>query len=227
MRKDITILNTAEKIDINVEYDEKNDEEIGDLYYHSVDEKIIKEIERIIRSSYEYEKIVLIYKNVMGLNYSTFYPNYSAQNGYKLELHHSPFTLFEIVETVCNKFLMENKGFTDMDIAKEVLILHFRQCVGLMPVDPTSHELIHSQTISIHPYIPHGDWETFIKEYKKYMSEELLEKVKDIERMAKEEIPDSYDIFKVKTTVIKNSKIQSIKDYNLEKLIPNISGVLK
>lgn len=229
MKKDLIINNDDNKVEINVKYNNDTDEDIDDIYYTNVEDSTIKNIESLIRSSYEYDKIVLLYKNVCNLDKSTYFPRFNLRDGYKLELHHSPFTLFEIVQTICNKQLYTNGKFSDFSVAEETMLLHYENKIGLMPVDPTSHELIHSQSLTVHPSIPIGDWKLFIKEYSEYMEDSLLEKIKNLEKLEKTDInKDSY-LFKEKKTIIKDTNIEKLKDLDLTKLLPNFinKGLLK
>lgn len=60
--------------------------------YKIVEEKVIKYIERVIRSSYEYRDYIKYLKTTLDINSCTFYEGYSISNGLSVEIHHSPFT---------------------------------------------------------------------------------------------------------------------------------------
>lgn len=224
MKNDISIVNNKSNIVIEVSTDNIEDELDIDLYtqnYTAVTPKIIKKIEsKAIRCSYEYELYVLFGKNVLAMDKSTYFNQYSIQNGYTIELHHSPFTLFDITETVALKHLKLNGFYRDMLVAEEVMKLHFEKKVGLMPVDPTTHELIHSQSLIVHPDIPQGDWKAFIEEYKEYMSEEVREKVREIEYLSTTKMDKYPEILQKKIVTIKNNKIESLYNFELPKLLP-------
>ena len=217
-----------DKIVIKLDKEKIDSEEISESLFRYVDSKIIKNIERVVRDSYEYQLFILLCKNVLNMDHSTYFSNFSLENGFGLEIHHSPFTLYDLVETVCYKHLKINNGwFDDMEVAEEVMRLHFRQMVGLMPVDPTSHELIHSQSLIVHPSIPQGDWEKFIEESRDYLSAELKLKIEEIKILKNSKIEEYPEILKQKTVIIENNKITKLENYNIENLLPNTTKRIK
>lgn len=204
---------------------EVNDENVDDIdlftrYINAVTPKIVKKIEIIIRGSYEYELYILFCKNVLQMDKSTYFKKYNISNGYSIEIHHSPFTLFDITETVALKALKEHGQFTDMEIAEEVMKLHFEQKVGLMPVDPTTHDLIHSQSLVIHPDIPQGNWQAFIDEYKEFMSEEVRDRVREIEFLKTTKKDKNPNILEQKNVTIINNNFRTLYSMDLPKLLP-------
>ena len=101
----------------------------------------------------------------------------------KLEFHHHPFTLFDYTEAVVNKMLDEQESeepfVFEMDVAKEVAMLHYKFMVGLVPLDPTSHQQVHDNKLDIHPDLVIGDYARFYKEYEKYLPEHTKSKYMD------------------------------------------------
>lgn len=161
--------------------------------YKIVEEKVIKYIERIIRSSYEYRDYIKYLKTTLDINSCTFYEGYSISNGLSVEIHHSPFTLFQYVETVCRKHFDLNKGYFDaLEVAEEVTKLHFQFLVGLVPLNPTAHKLVHSGNLKIHPDLVLGGWEVFLEEYRKWLPESIDNDLIELEALRKnpsDEIP--------------------------------------
>ena len=94
------------------------------------------------------------------------------ENGFTVEIHHSPFTLYEICEAVANKQFSEKKYVETFKVCEEVTRLHFEFKVGLVPLNPTAHELVHSGVLPIHPSIVLGNWRKFEEEYREYLSED-------------------------------------------------------
>ena len=217
---DLTIQNKNDKIIIEVNSENVDDIDLFDRYINAVTPKIVKKIETIIRSSYEYELYILFCKNVLQMDKSTYFSDYNIKNGYSIEIHHSPFTLFDITETIALKALKERGQFTDMEIAEEVMKLHFEQKVGLMPVDPTTHDLIHSQSLTVHPDIPQGNWETFIEEYKEFMGEEVRDKVREIEFLKTTKQDKKPIILEQKNVRIVNNNFRTLYGLDLPRLIP-------
>lgn len=161
--------------------------------YKFIDEKTIKYIEKLIRGSLEYREYIKYLKTTLDINSCTFYEGYSLSNGLGVELHHSPFTLYQYVETICRKHIELNKGFYDaLEVAEEVTKLHFQFLVGLVPLNPTAHKLVHTDNLKIHPDLILGGWEVFLNEYKKWLPESIentLSELEEIRKNPSDEIP--------------------------------------
>jgi predicted nucleic-acid-binding Zn-ribbon protein len=106
-------------------------------------DRLIKKLERIIRISPEYKIWADIcragkYKcPKCGIN-SELMP---------LEVHHTPKTLYDIVEEVLNKH-MENDDILELypsDIVKEVLLLHLENKVSYEVLCKSCHEIEHNK----------------------------------------------------------------------------------
>lgn len=160
-------------------------------YYKFIDDKIIKHIENAcIRCSYEYKDLIKYLKTTLDINSCTFYEGYSLENGLEIEIHHSPFTLYDYTNTVCIKHLELYKKYNCLDIAEEVTKLHYMFMVGLVPLNPTAHSLVHSNNLKIHPDLVIGDWKRFLEEYKPWLSTSVKDKLSDIEKTSKENALD-------------------------------------
>lgn len=176
--------------------------------YKIIDEKTIKYIEKRVRNSYEYREFIKYIKYTLDVNSCIFYEGFKIQNGFSVEIHHSPFTLYEYVYTVCNKHLDLNKGyFYDLEVAEEVTKLHYEFLVGLVPLNPTAHELVHSGQLNIHPDLIIGSYTQFIHEYQEWMPDEMKDKLNDIEELKKDpsdKIP----------TILQKNKVLLVTPYN-------------
>lgn len=162
--------------------------------YKIIDEKTIKYIEKLIRNSFEYRNYIKYLKTTLDISSCTFYEGYSISNGLNIEIHHSPLTLYEYVETVCRKHMDLNKGYYDaLEVAEEVTKLHFQFFVGLVPLNPTAHQLVHTGELKIHPDLVIGSWETFLEEYKKWLSDSIdntLSELEEIKKNPSDKIPN-------------------------------------
>lgn len=163
--------------------DELLDEEPYDDRYFITDAnkvELIKYFETIIRSSFEYTWFIDMLKKTLDVKSCVFFKGYSVDNGMKLEFHHHPFTLFDYTEAVVNKILDEQESeepfVYEMDVAKEVAMLHYKFMVGLVPLDPTSHQQVHDGKLDIHPDLVIGDYSRFYKEYEKFLPEHTKSK---------------------------------------------------
>lgn len=163
-------------------------------------DKYVKKIERLIRSSMEYRDLIFFLKENLDFNKCAFFTHIENANGIKsrIEIHHEPFTLYDIVDTVVTKFEEEGMPLNDMYIADEAMELHYRNMVGLIPVSKTIHEMIHSslKTGSEKIFIPmnlvYGNFREFIKEYGEYIDDSVYERYKYKIDKTKELTPESF-----------------------------------
>ena len=67
--------------------------------------KFIKNVERVVRGSLEYKKYIGFLRNNLNLTKCRFLENVDTANLKKthIEMHHYPFTLYDIVEIVSDK----------------------------------------------------------------------------------------------------------------------------
>jgi len=136
------------------------------------DKFIIKNVERLIRLSPEYKSLIrfLKYNKDVELSKDAFFGNIDVsdkETKVRLEFHHEPFTLFDIVWAVILKLRHEGSDISDNEfmIADEVMKLHYEGKIGLIPLTTTLHELAHSGELEIKRTQILGDIETFFDEY--------------------------------------------------------------
>ena len=117
----------------------------------------------------------------MGLDSCTFFPGITStgkHNRIRIEMHHEPLTLYDIVETVVNKYEEEGLPLNDLLIADEVMEKHFSNEVGLVPLSVTAHELVHNSTKLFLPLtVVYGNYSTFLDEYGPYIPDSVYEKI--------------------------------------------------
>ena len=67
--------------------------------------KYSNRMEQIIRSSMEYRDYIAYLKEYVNMNHCAFFNNVENAQGsrVRIEIHHEPLTLFDIVKTVLNK----------------------------------------------------------------------------------------------------------------------------
>ena len=148
-------------------------------------EKYINDLERHVRSSYEYRNMVQYLREYMNMNSCAFIPNITNEvnRKIKIELHHSPFTLRDICVTILNKRMKNNEMLTIESVAYEVMFVHYSLMVGLIPLSETVHQLVHSQYIFIPTDKVYGYYKNFVKTYNDYIDPELLDKLDELERL--------------------------------------------
>ena len=129
--------------------------------------KFIKMVETICRSSIEYKQYIQYLKDEVDMTQCSFFQNINKKNGAKvsIEIHHEPFTLFDIVQIVTEKHIKEDIQINPLNVAEEVMKLHYRNLVGLIPLSVTVHELVHDGKIFIPLQYLYGDYTKFIHEY--------------------------------------------------------------
>lgn len=156
--------------------------------------KLIKSIEKLVRGSYEYKSFINYLKNEINMNSCSFF-NKLTREDISIEIHHSPFTLFEIAVIVLNKHIAEfgEDNFDIYDVAEEVTRLHYEGKVGLIPLSLTVHELVHRGDIFIPINCVFGNVSEFYKEYKPYISAEQKELLKNHIRTTKQIDKEHYN----------------------------------
>ena len=156
-----------------------------DLFDDKEREKYISDLERHVRSSYEYRNMVQYLREYMNMNSCAFIPNVTNEvnREIKIELHHSPFTLRDICVTILNKRMKNNEMLTIESVAYEVMFVHYSLMVGLIPLSETVHQLVHSQYIFIPTDKVYGYYKNFVKTYNDYIDPELLDKLDELERL--------------------------------------------
>ena len=132
--------------------------------------RFIEYIEKLVRGSYEYKEYISYLIGVCGMNFCSGFQNLNKEviKKLSLEIHHEPFTLFDIVRVVYQRFMNEDRKINAYDITDKVLELHFRGMVGLLPLSKTVHEAVHVGKVFIPlQYLDEG----FLKFYREFKTE--------------------------------------------------------
>lgn len=189
-------------------------------------DKLVKRIERVVRSSMEYRDYIQFLKSNVGLDKCIFFQNIT-QNGGKnkrisIELHHEPFTLYDYVNVVVQRFIDNGEPLNDLLIADEVLKLHYENAVGLVPVSKTAHQIIHNSDKLLVPlHMVYGQYSEFLDKYDEYITDDMgiyykLEKKID---MTKNLTPESFDAIKKEFTYLDIEGIEDVEKMELEHAI--------
>jgi hypothetical protein len=160
------------------------DTDTYDIYSDKDFKRFIFDVEREVRGSIEYKRLIKFLKDNMGLNESPFQENITSRDGNRIsmELHHTPFTLFDISLIVFNKRLYYNESLELEAVAKEVTKLHYYLVVGLVSLSKTEHELVHKSYLFVPCNKVMGNYGKFIDYYHKFMTPEQLELIDRIEQ---------------------------------------------
>lgn len=158
---------------------------VCDLYSNNkiLEEKdkkaIIKSAERLVRSSIEYSSYLGQLKGLADLTRCSILGNIDTEMA-SIEMHHYPFSLYDIVDIVFNKKVERGEPITSITLMNEVLEMHFNHYCGMVPLSKTIHEMTHSGRIFINLDQVFWDPEPFLKKYGKYVPQHLwgnLEKI--------------------------------------------------
>ena len=164
--------------------------------------KTVKTCERMIRSSLEYKEYIRFLKDYIDMTRCSFFGNSKMDrySKFKVEIHHSPFTLYDITMTVLLKHLDEYGEVNLFEVSEEVMKLHYQCRVGLIPLSTTVHKLVHEGMLFIPVQNVRGDWLLFYKEYETYMHQDMKDKLKNIIKFSKE--CQDYSLLETKYTYV-------------------------
>lgn len=142
----------------------------------------INYVKQIIRSSPEYRDYVSFIKRKCGMDHDDIMPMIKSENGkkYSIELHHDPFTLFEIIHICLSRSEMDGEPHNPFKLAEEVMELHYDNKVGLINLAKTPHELAECGKIFIPLQRIRQRYDLFFNEYDSYncIDSDLKEKIK-------------------------------------------------
>lgn len=145
------------------------------------DVKRIKKVVALIRKSLEYKTLMKYIKEKLTYSQGLWMSGLTKDmKGIKFEVHHSPFTLFDICTAVAERQIRKSSDnyTTEFDIGTEVMQLHYKGWVGLVTLTATEHEATHADIAPIHGDNPIGQWSNFVVHYEKYFNADILDKHK-------------------------------------------------
>ena len=183
--------------------------------------KFVKDIERIVRSSFEYKVFCRYLRENFGMDRCAFLNNVSKEESpdVKIHLHHYPYSLFDIVNIIYRKRYYNRESLSVFMIAEEVIRLHYQLLVGLVPLSETVHQLAHAGRLFIPVNKVLGRYKLFTDIYYPFIEPDMIDTLKRIEKATYEnsEVGD--------TTILNTNNIKynvSDKRYQMPK-IPAIS----
>lgn len=150
------------------------------FYDDNLIKKFIKSTERLIRQSDEYKTyIAQLRTNIEALNHDNILSNITTGD-VDLEFHHYPFNLYEIVELVMTKNMVDNIKFTTFSVAKKVMELHYEHIIGLVPLTNMNHKLAHAGALFISTKQVFGEWRKFMSDYDSVIQYDKKQEIQDI-----------------------------------------------
>lgn len=195
-----------------------------DIYDDKDFKKYIQDIEKMVRQSFEYKQFIYYLRNYMDMGKSYFFKDLSSneRSKIKIEIHHTPFDLYTIVLIVFNKRLFYNEDLSVEMVAKEVMEIHYKCMIGLVPLTQTEHELVHNKYLFIpvinenNVYTIFGRYRAFIDYYKEFMTQEMLDTIDNIEeysRHYKNSLDDKAPLIQ-QNIFIDSSQVYQLPDFN-------------
>ena len=168
---------------IKVSIDEYPQRKVNVIRSNRDRDKLIKNVEKKIRGSQEYRDYVSTIKNKMDMKRCAVLSNIANGNGkkYTIELHHEPFTLYDIVDLEIIRRECENEPLDTLSIAEYVTGLHYDGLIGLIPLSKTQHQLVDSYKVFIPLQHIYQDYHKFYEMYEEYLDENAEHIKKKIE----------------------------------------------
>lgn len=149
-------------------------------------EKRIKKLESMIRSSFEYKNYITYIKEELDITTCALMEGLNVKElSVSLELHHTPFTLYDIVEIITRKLFDDAKvgeKISNFDIAKQVMKEHYMGTIGLVPLSKTMHEAVHNNAVVVPVNKIYGDFRKFIQKYHEFIDIDKLEHIANLLR---------------------------------------------
>lgn len=150
------------------------------------------DLERTIRMSFEYRSLINYLRSTEGMNQCSFLENVVSEPGskVKIELHHSPLTLYDICITVLRKRQFKNEDIDINAVAQEVMFLHYIGWVGLIPLSQTVHEMVHNQYVFVPTNLVRGNWRAFVESYHDHIDSATLDAIDNAEKATQQYLMD-------------------------------------
>lgn len=180
--------------------------EFKGFYDDKIFNKFVKSVEKLVRGDRSYLTYVGAIKDTEDNLAKDVVLNNLRSTDATIELHHHPFTLYDIVSIVALHNFNNNIDFTSFSLAKEVIALHYSNMVGLAPMCTTTHELAHMtlkdkpkrRYVSLTKKQIFGKYNLFAEMYKDGFTLETRQKLIDFEEISEDETfkIDQKDLFK-------------------------------
>jgi hypothetical protein len=156
-----------------------------DLFDDKSFKKFMKDLERMVRHSIEYQMLIQYLRENMDMNKCCFYENVTNEetSKIKIHLHHDPLSLYDICLIVFNKRVAYNEPLEIELVAKEVMYVHYYGIIGLISVSETPHQLIHNGYLFVPTDKVLGNYKKFVDLYRPFFPPEQLDILQRIEEM--------------------------------------------
>lgn len=154
--------------------------------------KYISSIEKDVRTSFEYRQYINFLRQYLDMNCCSFFSNVNNIDNtkIKIEIHHEPLSLYDICLIVYNKRCYYRESLEEEMVAKEVMYLHYKLLVGLIPLSETVHELVHNQYLFVPTDRVLGHYKQFLDLYHDFILPEqfdILDRIENATNCYREE----------------------------------------
>jgi len=204
------VVNNEDKIELNMSVSDF-DMSVAEIdSTEDIDMKLVSYIEKEIRNSFEYRSYVQYLKDELDLTKCALLPSIDVKTTpVTLEFHHFPLTLFDITETIAKSMVHKAKSETVscFNIAEEVVLEHFRNNVGLVPLTETLHQMAHNNAIIVPINKVNGNYKEFINKYKAFIEHDKLDRITMMEAYNDSDDAQQYNNDKLKKRIV---------NYNIE-----------
>ena len=159
-----------------------------DLLEEKSFKKYISDLERSVRNSFEYRELIAYLKNTEGMDVCSFLDNVTSRDNtkVKIEIHHSPLTLYDICLAVFRK-RQQRKESTNLEaVAQEVMYLHYIGWVGLISLSATVHDMVHNQYLFVPTDRVRGNYKAFVDNYYNFIDPDTLDSLDAAEDATRE-----------------------------------------
>jgi len=138
--------------------------------------KFIKNVEKLVRSSLEYNLWVKHLRDALG--HTTCEITNENISECKIDIHHHPIDLFTICKAVIYDKFNRSAKFCTFDIATEIIELHFKDKVGYIPLLTSMHEKYHNGYLKIPIDKVRGNFDYILANYA--LDDEELDKITEL-----------------------------------------------
>ena len=168
--------------------------------------KVVKRMENLVRGCLEQKDLMAFCREYLDFNKCAVFENVTKDPNtkFRVEIHHGPFTLYDICDVVLQKWIDTGLPLDVMLMANEVVELHYRNMVGLIPIAIAVHQSVtkHSDKTVIPLYMYSGEYKKFMKEYAPYISDDLIDKYKRAIDETKGVTKETYDAWNTEFTYL-------------------------
>jgi len=139
--------------------------------------KYIKYLERLTRGSYELRSYLSLLRENVEMTKCTLLNGVSSEDA-RIELHHFPFTMYDIARIILDDALEKQDDVTSFQLVGRIVAEHYMGNVGLVPLSVTAHELVHDGKLTVSLKSVSGNWREFAKKYSHVLTKGDIENLK-------------------------------------------------